>query len=433
MAVGPDVRRAGAALALVALLATAAGCDWAQPRYDAGHTGHNSGEQALTVATVDGLEKAWSAAGPDGGNLVVARGTVVARDGEVLRAYDARTGAPRWSVDTVPEEPPGGEWPYGPPTVTDPTVVGTTVSVGVQVIGLSISTGNSIRSFDLATGAPRAGSPQGSRTAATQSPLTAAGGRLWGAFWAHSGSFEPNFYGVSGTSPVGGPTVVAGEASEFGDPPRDHTAVAVGDGIAAYGSPGFLRGIDAAGAQGCSPLPPDEVFCTPLWSLPVGDVVDTPVVRDGVVYATTASSLLALELRAPLGTAPGPLWAAAVTGGTAPAVTGSGDAYVGTSVGGGRLEVYEGMSCPNGANCAPTWVGPVGGPVTASPTVAGNVVYVPSGTRVSAFSAGGCGAATCSPLWTADVPGKVTSPVVVIGGRVYVSADDALVVYALPG
>lgn len=424
-------RGAWAVLGAAALVVSAGGCYWTQPRFDAGRTGHNPREDTLTVATVAGLEEAWSAAGPDDGGVVVSRGTVVARDGEVLRAYDARTGAAKWSADTVPEEPPGGQWPYGPPTVTNPTIVGTSVSVGVQIIGLSVSTGNSIRSFDLATGAPLTGSPLGGRFAATQSPLTDSGGRLWGAFWAHAGSFEPNVYGVSGVSPAGGVTVVAGEGSEFGDPPLRHTAVAVGNGLAIYGAPGSLRAVTATGAPGCTPLTPGEVLCNPLWSLSVGDLVDGPVVRDGIVYATTASSLLALELGPTLGDVPQPLWSASVTGGTAPAVTGSGTAYVGSSAGGGRLEVYEGLSCPSGSDCTPDWVGPVGGPVTTSPTVAGQVVYVASGAHVSAFAAGGCGEASCEPLWEVDVPAAVTG-VVVTGGRVYVSTVGTLLAYGLP-
>ena len=45
--------------------------------------------------------------------------------------------------------------------------------------------------------------------------------------------------------------------------------------------------VDAAGERGCSLATAVIWRCEPLWSVPVGVVETTPVIRDGVVYATT--------------------------------------------------------------------------------------------------------------------------------------------------
>lgn len=420
-------RRAIASLATAALAVAATGCNWAQPRYDAGHSGVNAGERALTVTTVAGLEEAWSVDGLRGpGDVAVVNGTAVVAETSGLRAYDARTGASRWTVDLL-QGIPIPDWPYAPPAVTDPTVVGKVVRVGVLVYGASFVPNNSVRGYDLATGAPVAQVPEDAPAAPTGATLTHGAGWLWGSFAIFTGGGGSFIYGASGVSLAGDRMVIAD------NPDGGSSAVAIGGGQAAYGTPqGELAAVDAAGEQGCTLATAVVWRCEPLWSVPVGVVETTPVIRDGVVYATTDTGLFALTLPdAPTGAIPQPLWSAAVAGGTAPAVTGDGDAYVGSSTDGGRLEAYTGADCPYGADCAPTWVGPTGGPVTAAPTVAGDVVYVVAGDQVSAFAAAGCGADTCPPLWSTTLPGPAESPATVVNGRVYVSTPDAVVAYAL--
>jgi outer membrane protein assembly factor BamB len=425
-------RRGMSAVAVAGLALAAPGCLWAQPRADAGHTGVNGLEQTLTAATVGDLEQAWSVDGlTDVGNVVVAKGTAVVRSGITLHAYDARTGAPRWTADAEDVNP--GPFPYGPPTITDPTIVGDAVVVGYQVLRLSAVTHNELVAYDLATGDQLPTTPPLYSRVSSESTITVAGDLLWGPYNIFTGGIQgQRLFGIAGATLDGSLQVLT---SEFTD---GQTAVAVGDGIAAYGAPGGrLEAIDAAGTRACETPPGVEStrLCEPLWSLALGDVVETPVVRGGTVYATTPASLFALTLPAPsdpVGTTPEPLWAASVPGGTAPAVSGGGDAYVGSSAGGGRLEAYDGPSCPYGSDCAPAWVGPVGGAVSRPPSVAADVVYVASGSTLSAFAAGGCGAASCDPLWAVDAPGTVTSEVSVAGGRVYVTTGDTLVAYGLP-
>ena len=427
---------------LAALAVAASGCFWTQPRYDAGHSGDNGAERTLTAVTVAGLDEAWSVGGQTGDarDVAVVKGTAVVTSGLSVSAYDVGTGALKWSSELV-EDPPD-EWFYGPPKVTPPTVVGDTVTVGLQVTGLSARTANSHLSFDLVTGAELPASPLANGHVATTSALTASDGLLWGASWGYTGGLGGySVYGVSGVTP-GGERLVADETITQGGVAAQFSAVAIGAGLAVYGAPGELRAIDAAGERGCQPetVPgvADFRLCEPLWRVPTGDVVETPVVRDGVAYATsTGGSLFALTVP-PAGSAPGvspePRWSAAVPGATAPAVTAGGDLFVGSSAGGGRLEAYAGATCPYGADCAPAWVGPAGGAVAAAPVVAGDVVYVGSsagGGTVSAFAAAGCGAASCAPLWSAATPGAPES-ISVAGGRVVVATAGSLVAFALP-
>ncbi len=303
--------------------------------------------------------------------------------------------------------------------------------IAVLSVGASAVPTNSISGLDLATGAPVAPVPATVPLQPTGSTLTDGAGSFWGPFNIFTGTAQGvRIYGVSGIAKANGRTVTATHTT------AGATDVAVGSGIAAYGTPGGgLAAIDAAGQQGCTHVTTVDAWqCTPLWSAPIPAVVQTPVIRDGVVYATTGSALYALTLPAtPAGGSPQPLWAAAVNDGTAPAVTAAGDAYVGSSTSGiGRLEAYAGADCPYGVNCTPAWAGTTGGNLTQAPTVAGDVAYAVTADEVFAFPAAGCGADTCAPLWSADLPAAPTAPVTVLGGRLFVPTATALVAYALP-
>jgi outer membrane protein assembly factor BamB len=99
-------RRRVTVLACVALVLGLAGCDWAQLGFGPDRRNHNPYEPALTAATFSDLAPAWSKAcacndgsrGDRGAGVVVSGGIVYTLDGSTLRAFDAATGATRWSA-----------------------------------------------------------------------------------------------------------------------------------------------------------------------------------------------------------------------------------------------------------------------------------------------------------------------------------------------
>ena len=144
-----------------------------------------------------------------------------------------------------------------------------------------------------------------------------------------------------------------------------------------------------------------------------------------------------------------PAWSPATgiaDGGSVPAVAG-GVVYVLST--NGWLYTYSAdgstgcSGTPPARTCAPLWTGTAGsGVVTSanvsSPTVAGKVVYVGSGSTLYAFNAGpnppSCSgtppSVTCPPLWTAATGGSIETAPVVAAGVVYVTSGSDLYAFS---
>jgi outer membrane protein assembly factor BamB len=118
-----------------------------------------------------------------------------------------------------------------------------------------------------------------------------------------------------------------------------------------------------------------------------------------------------------------------------PAVAGS-LVYVGDSVGGG-LFAYDAGGCGSSFCFPPVWQSAerTGASSGDSPVVAGGLVFFAmSDGRISAWAAGGCGAASCPRLWSGTIGGgSAAGTPAVANGRVYIAAASKLWVYAAAG
>jgi hypothetical protein len=94
-----------------------------------------------------------------------------------------------------------------------------------------------------------------------------------------------------------------------------------------------------------------------------------------------------------------------------------------------------GFPVASGTFCSPLWSAPLSGPLTSTnnpyPAVANGYVYIADESTLSAFPAGGCGAATCSPAWTAKANVTFATSVAVTPTTLFVGSGDG-VLYAYP-
>jgi hypothetical protein len=104
-----------------------------------------------------------------------------------------------------------------------------------------------------------------------------------------------------------------------------------------------------------------------------------------------------------------PTWATPLTTVTG-VVIGPGEVlYVGQA--GGSVVALD------GATGAVLWETPVGANVSATPALAGGVLYVPTADGdLVAVDAAGCGAATCEPLWSAAIDGTAINEQPAVSG-----------------
>jgi len=212
---------------------------------------------------------------------------------------------------------------------------------------------------------------------------------------------------------------------------------AIVDGVAYIGS---IDGrLWAYPAKGCG-----SALCTvPLWrSTHLSQILDSPTVKDGVVYVGSQTNDDNNNGRLNAFAAAGcgkdecePLWQGRAGKESilesSPTVA-NGVVYVGAYD--GRLYAFDAAGC-GAAMCDPLWTGKARGTIESTPLVQGGVVYVGADDgRLYAFDAQGCGAASCDPLWTGKLPGPAfdSSPAVV-DGVVYIGAAHGLAAFAAAG
>jgi hypothetical protein len=98
---------------------------------------------------------------------------------------------------------------------------------------------------------------------------------------------------------------------------------------------------------------------------------------------------------------------------------------------GSKLSVFRAGGC-GAATCSPSWTAPIGATATQRPSIAGDVVYLAAGTSLLVFDANGCGTATCAALSTKSVTDSVTGPPTPLNGRVLVPTSAAVRTFVLP-
>jgi PQQ-like domain len=221
-----------------------------------------------------------------------------------------------------------------------------------------------------------------------------------------------------------------------------------------YVDNGTLYAFDATGARGCSATP---AACTPLWTAPTADFTSLAV-ADGAVFVTDQDGVQAFSAAGTRGCSGSPkvcvpLWATSINVSTglgftpgrgSPVVAGGvlyvpgyGDGLV-PSKGGALVAAFDAAGTAGCSGtprvCVPLWTTtalPVSTGNSGSPTVAGGVLYIASGS-LYAFDAAGSSGCTgtpkvCAPKWTAVLPGSGTgSPPAVAGGMVYVGTSAGL-------
>jgi outer membrane protein assembly factor BamB len=389
------VRRRGvAAVAAAALAVTAAGCEWAQPRFGPERTGYNPFENALGVEDADDLGVLWSAPLPHpGSDVVVIDGMVVtAVNGQgggaaYVVAVDADTGESRWGFSA----PGAGCSSAG----CFPAAASVSAADGLVFVGVAVTQQGGLGALDAETGAT-----VHVYTGDTAYAPVVAGGRVYASRYGSKTGLSAwdvdtgqELFHAPGNTAFTRPTVAAGHVYDVRD--------------------GTMRAYDAAGQAGCSG---DPVVCAPLWS--AADA-GTPAVAGGLAAwgaAVWNAAGCGTEVCAPI-------WTDGVATFTSGAALAAGTLYVTNGL--GELEAYAAAGC-GAPTCAPRWRAP--GPSFAAPSVANGVVYVTGGDRLIAYDAGGCGAPVCAPLATTTLPAAVRSEVVVSGGRIYLALTDSTVV-----
>jgi outer membrane protein assembly factor BamB len=392
--------------------------------------GSNPLEDRLTVATVGSLTEAWTVQldeGPAGDPVTSGRGVHVNDDRSVY-ALDRATGGELWQHSVA-----------APRRMGQPFVRGDEVLVGSALVGVAVpgDDGSTTAVLDAATGAVSAELPTAIRALRGSRALSVTG------TWMRFGTIQPIWiWAVRVTvRDLDTGATVYGPATAFAGNGLDSVTQDV-----TLGPDAFYSALPIFGATPC-PIglvayelavvgPLCSGFTSASWAIAENGFA--PVLSDdqatlyfaGTDPTTGVSTAKAVDAATGAVRWSGPLPAAATA---SPSVAG-GKLYVPTAA--GDLVVFEAAGC-GPSTCPPSWTASTGTgrALVEQSAVAGGVVYTASEDgSVHAFDAAGCAAPPCTPLWSAATGSPITGAPAVSGGRLYVGTRDGrLVAYGLPG
>jgi outer membrane protein assembly factor BamB len=407
-------------LALAGVLVLS-GC-WAVPGQGPDRSGYNPFEATLTIDTVESLGQAWSTqVGVSTVDPVISGGLVHVNGGVSIR-----TGEVVWTSPTGE----GQVW-TGPVLVDDGRLV-----TGAQAYRYPGET----TAVDAATGdVPVAGLPDVGVPNAIRGDVI-VGQRMTDEVWAgtlllvhltvaHETDPEVGWSGYinigwSGDVRFSEDVTLARERVHVTGPGL--LATAAGDGTLGNGVRAYPI---TAPAENCGPADQPRYAC-PSWATPLPGSTATSAALDAdnstLFVGVDTGSVHALD------EATGAIeWSADV--GSAVSATPSvaeGVLFVPTAA--GELLAFDADGCGE-AMCSPLWSATTGAAIDAQPAVAGGVVYTGSSDgSLDAFATAGCGGSLCTAVWSADTGSAITGAPAVSRGRLFVgTADGRLVAYAI--
>jgi hypothetical protein len=426
--------------ATVGLAAMAvAGC-WPVPGSTPENTYDNPFEATVTAANVAGLAPAWSYTAPSAlhAPAVSAGGLHVVDDACTLTTLAPGTGGVRWNAALEVDAgvtcatAAGHMTPVaGSPFVTGPNG-GDVVSAGAGGEAGAPGSFDTWRTttFDIQTGALRSADPAGILVATRPGKSASARQHAVGpgisaqALTVREGatSHEIDLTLVATGSVATPPPVTAASTMllHAGSGPLSTVpgAPGTGHGLRAYSY--------TADVDGCAPVtgPGGGTFTVdcPLWANALdGTPVSAPPVvgAGGTAYVATQGHVYAV------GSDGVTLWSDDLGGGR-PALA-HGVLYVPSGTG---VRAYDAGGC-GAATCAPLWAADLGGVTATGVSVGGDVLYATAGATAQAFAAGGCGSATCAPLWSYALGATATGSPVISGGRLYVTSGAEVTAFTL--
>lgn len=440
---------------LGALVLVTAACDWSMVGFNAGRSGFNFFEKAITPTNVGALTETWRAAPGSGtsapvvggGRLFVTTQPVGTTAGG-LSAYNA-TGAgcagaapatcsPIWSKTFETQK--GSHPPISPPLLTR-SYVSASGTLDIRSLAqiprnTSIYTTNVERSggsFDPASGLAATG-----ETRDGAAPSASAGDAIFGyrrdafPYIVLVLYYAATYVLASVPADEGSSFSIRGQEGIYGNPDFIGSAPAVADGNLFITRPGELQTYDAHGRVSCA-----QVFawhdnvCTPMWTGTLshpGTFDGMPAVARDRVYAPALDGAVEVFDSTGCGaTTCAPLWTAHAGSSHIAPVSVTDDTLFAASDD-GHLYAFDAAGC-GAATCQPKWSADLGSAVHA-PSVAGSVLFTGSEDgHLYAFDANGCGHPTCTPLWTGNVGAPIRTAPVISDGRVFVT-DTAGTVHA---
>lgn len=422
------------------VMITLSGC-WTQFHGDAGRSGNQPLEFAITKNNVSNLKQAWT--GATGGSIdsspAIVDGVVyVGSKDHKLYAFDANGVTNCSGVPTACT--PLWTGLTGGIVVSSPAVMNGMVYVG--------SADGKLYAFDATGNSGCSGVPKSCTplwTGATTSAITSAPAAIDGTVYVGSTDHHLYAFDASGVTNCSGSPGTCEPLWTAATGDTIYSSPAVANGVVYTGSMDrSLYAFDASGVTNCSGIPRT---CAPLWTAPTNSpIVSSPAVANGVVYiGSSGGDLFAFDANGVTGCSGTPkicslLGRAALSAGnivSAPAIA-NGVVYANATVKPlVALDAAALTGCSSG-ECLPLWETYVSGtssaPSVASPAVANGVVFMAFDQSLHAYDAigeMGCvggppltSVKKCNALWMATTGGYIQSSPAVVNGTVYVGSGD---------